>query len=190
MSTRSIIACGQTDDFDADDVKGVYHHFDGDPEGMGVYLQRLLRVEEIGDAAATMKRIVDDEPIGWSNFIDCTWAYGSQWEDAIILNNGEFLRSGSPQSYTARGEKEVWNTVASSDHGQDYMYYVNLNRLMLVIYERNWERSSIQYDCVNRVLISPSFVEEEETIEQARVMTQNEVNHARYHAEVKRAGRA
>lgn len=56
MSTRCIMAYATETGW-----KGVYHHFDGYPNGIGVYLERMLHQYGL----EKMKRIIDEHPKGW-----------------------------------------------------------------------------------------------------------------------------
>lgn len=61
MSTRSVIARKTPSGF-----KGVYHHWDGYPSGLGATLFGLFNGHFKRDLNAMMKYLVDDHPAGWS----------------------------------------------------------------------------------------------------------------------------
>ncbi len=68
MSTRSIIAVP-----DKDHVwKGVYHHSDGYPVGIGVYLSRVLAAMD-HDINLFRKLVIEDHPVGWSHLYPSTY---------------------------------------------------------------------------------------------------------------------
>ena len=60
MSTRSIIAVPDTEH----GWTGVYHHSDGYPLGLGVYLTRILAA--LGSVATFRREVIDAHPAGWS----------------------------------------------------------------------------------------------------------------------------
>lgn len=67
MSTRSIIAVPDP----VNDWKGVYHHGDGYPTGLGVYLHRVLRALD-GDVDRARALLIDAHPGGWSALFPST----------------------------------------------------------------------------------------------------------------------
>ena len=62
MSTRAVIAR-----LEGDGWRGVYHHSDGYPSGLGCYIFRLIRQQYKGDVAAFLKWAIDDHDGGWSH---------------------------------------------------------------------------------------------------------------------------
>ena len=65
MSTRAVIARPTDTGF-----TGVYHHYDGYPDGLGTSLFTLHRDHFHGDTAAMMKALIDDHPAGWSTICE------------------------------------------------------------------------------------------------------------------------
>ena len=62
MSTRSCIARKTG----VDGFSGVYHHWDGYPEGLGATLFKLYRGHFARDLPAMLTYLIDDHPAGWS----------------------------------------------------------------------------------------------------------------------------
>jgi hypothetical protein len=71
MSTRAVIArttdAGRT-------FRGVYHHWDGYPSGLGATLWRLYRGHFSGRADDMLQVLIDDHPAGWSNILGADWS--------------------------------------------------------------------------------------------------------------------
>lgn len=64
MSTRSAITTLVDGEF-----RGVYHHFDGYPTGLGKTLLRLHQLSFREDLDLMTKTLITDHPAGWSNLI-------------------------------------------------------------------------------------------------------------------------
>ena len=64
MSTRSAITTPVDGAF-----QGVYHHFDGYPEGVGEALLKLHQQTFKGDLDLMVKTLITDHPAGWSNLL-------------------------------------------------------------------------------------------------------------------------
>lgn len=62
MSTRSCIARKEGDGW-----RGVYHHSNGYPSGLGCYIFRLIRQKYQRDVAAFLKWAIDEHDGGWSH---------------------------------------------------------------------------------------------------------------------------
>jgi hypothetical protein len=67
MSTRGAIARPDGNG----GFKGVYHHWDSYPSGLGKDLFELARGEFRGDQEAILKHLIDDHPAGWSTTTEC-----------------------------------------------------------------------------------------------------------------------
>jgi len=67
MSTRSCIARREGDGW-----RGVYHHNDGYPTGLGCYIFRAIRRTWKGDIQAFLKHVIDDHDGGWSSLFSGT----------------------------------------------------------------------------------------------------------------------
>lgn len=68
MSTRSVIARK-----DGMSFKGVYHHWDGYPSGLGATLFELRNGHFKGDTQAMLSALIDDHPAGWSTINGADW---------------------------------------------------------------------------------------------------------------------
>lgn len=62
MGTRSVIARP-----DGTGFKGVYHHWDGYPSGVGATLFLARRAFFDGDTEAMLRFLIDEHPAGWSS---------------------------------------------------------------------------------------------------------------------------
>ncbi|MGH9641828.1 MAG: hypothetical protein ACRD3Q_05335 [Terriglobales bacterium] len=78
MSTRSIIARATGEGT----FKGVYHHWDGYPTGLGKYFVELLAGLFAGDLSRMLRAPIDDHPAGWSTVVgkDFSLKPGYTWE--------------------------------------------------------------------------------------------------------------
>ena len=61
MATRGCIARMTPEGF-----RGVYHHWDSYPDGLGSQLLHLLAVRFRGDVGGMLRFLIDDHPSGWS----------------------------------------------------------------------------------------------------------------------------
>lgn len=104
MSTRSILAVVDPEH----DWKGVYHHSDGYPTGMGVYITRVLNALN-WDIAQYRHHVIDSHPIGWSQLgVACfchtrreqgpeSYFYGDEYPDGKIDTDTEWLYIATPE---------------------------------------------------------------------------------------------
>lgn len=109
MGTRSIVAKPVGDGW-----FGRYCHWDGYPEGVGLAL--LDGYEWLG-YDALVKKLIDDEQVGWSSLAGTDLTLEPTWY--------EMGKSGpNPTSYTARGETdELHFTESSEDYsGAEWLY--------------------------------------------------------------------
>jgi hypothetical protein len=65
MSTRSLIARATGEGT----FKGVYHHWDGYPTGLGKYLTEILAGPFAGDLPRMLGTLIDEHPAGWSTIV-------------------------------------------------------------------------------------------------------------------------
>ena len=54
------------------EFKGVYHHWDSYPSGLGRALFRLRKREFEGDTEAMLRALIDEHPAGWSTVVGAT----------------------------------------------------------------------------------------------------------------------
>ncbi len=71
MSTRGCIARLQGGN--PLEFKGVYHHWDSYPSGLGRMLFRLRKMEFGSDTEAMLKALIDEHPSGWSTIVGTTF---------------------------------------------------------------------------------------------------------------------
>jgi hypothetical protein len=67
MSTRAVIA--RTIPDVSDGFKGVYHHFDGYPTGLGKHLWELLHTKFGGRLKPMLRLLIDAHSAGWSTLM-------------------------------------------------------------------------------------------------------------------------
>ena len=70
MSTRGAIATISK----PEGFKGVYHHWDSYPTGLGATLYRLYNGHFQKDLPAMLKALINDHPAGWSTINDKDWS--------------------------------------------------------------------------------------------------------------------
>lgn len=79
MSTRAVIARVHGDGF-----RGVHHHWDGNPEGLGKSLWELATGKSdagfAGDLPLILQVLIDHHPAGWSSIIGVDWRLGPGWQ--------------------------------------------------------------------------------------------------------------
>lgn len=118
MSTRGVI--GIYERADAVTWRGVYHHFDSYPRGLGATLWNAYHQVFKGDLIAMMKLLIEDHPAGWSNINRCDLTLPPIWDDSP-----ERYASHAPQSYTVRGEEPSIITQVSDYGWLEWAYLFN-----------------------------------------------------------------
>lgn len=71
MSTRGCIARLQSRS--PLEFKGVYHHWDSYPSGLGQTLFQIRRTDFARDTAAMLRTLIDQHPGGWSTIVGTTF---------------------------------------------------------------------------------------------------------------------
>jgi len=97
MSTRSVIAARTKRGF-----KGVYHHWDGYPSGLGAELFRLYRSRFKKDLTAMMQELIKKHPAGWSSIFneECyCHKNGNSSEKALAVTEKNASGSGCEYAY-------------------------------------------------------------------------------------------
>jgi hypothetical protein len=69
MSTRGVIARATQNGF-----RGVYHHWDSYPEGLGKTLWDLWHDRFNRDTKAMLETLIDQHPAGWSTIVDADFS--------------------------------------------------------------------------------------------------------------------
>lgn len=123
MGTRGIIA-----KVEGDGWKGRYHHWDSYPEGLGKTLHEARDKYFDGNVQALIKKLIDDEPVGWSSINGFDLSKPPQWGE-----ERQREEENGPQSYSARGEKPhtgldstgVWITSDGDDGGTEWCYVLS-----------------------------------------------------------------
>jgi hypothetical protein len=126
MGTRAVIAAPEGDGW-----KGVYHHWDGYPSGLGVTLHEgfsqflgMSRCEatpeQLREAAVAMRqKLILDQPGGWSTINDCD-----------LTKPGHSIRSedkggDAPKCYDPGDDAAPPITNTSDDYGAEYAYVIH-----------------------------------------------------------------
>lgn len=138
MSTRAIIAVYENRE--EGQWRGVYHHFDGYPSGLGQSLWQLYHEFYEDRLAALLEMLIDAHPHGWSSIVHADWTLRPTWID----DKGEWYSAGKklpPLSYKYRGGEEPNPLDQTADAGQEWAYVFDLEQNVMTIFERvgSWE---------------------------------------------------
>lgn len=116
MGTRSVIARTIPDG----GFKGVYHHWDGYPTGLGQHLWKLLHTDFKGDLAKMLVYVIDQHSAGWSTLFS-----NSETGKPECFCHPNRKRSDEPQNN--------WFTNKNVECDIEWIYAFNVaNRLLLV----------------------------------------------------------
>jgi hypothetical protein len=99
MSTRSVIARATKTGF-----AGVYHHWDGYPEGLGATLFAAFNGHFNKDLGKMLRYLINEHPAGWSSIADADFAAPAGFQE------GGF-KSAGPQCYCHGGRHEPANRL-------------------------------------------------------------------------------
>ena len=115
MSTRGCIA--RLDRISPLEFRGVYHHWDSYPSGLGRTLFRIRNKDFQKDTEAVLKVLIDQHPAGWSTvverrFDDMTgdagpqcFCHGGRHEPGRLVTQGNAAGSGVEYAYAFDGSK-------------------------------------------------------------------------------------
>jgi hypothetical protein len=136
MSTRSIIARATGEGT----FKGVYHHWDGYPTGLGKYLTKILADPFGNDLPRMLDTLIDEHPAGWSTILakDFSLEPGYTWENVNHpssegLTDAEYHKAMEayrampdmrrPQCYCHGARREEAQTLTERDDpGAEWAY--------------------------------------------------------------------
>ena len=113
MSTRGAIARVEGDGF-----KGVYHHWDSYPSGLGATLYQIYHDHFKEDLEAMLKVLIDEHPAGWSTINGGDFAQ----TPGFLNEHGDNDR---PQCYCHGDRKEEGSEVThlnAAGIGVEYVY--------------------------------------------------------------------
>ena len=116
MSTRSVIARK-----DGLTFKGVYHHWDGYPSGLGATLFGLRNGQYKGDTQAMLKALIDEHPAGWSTLNgdkrEC-YCHGGRAEEANPITEQNAAGCGCEWAYIfdGNGKMEIQSSFRRNGH--------------------------------------------------------------------------
>jgi len=91
--------------------KGVYHHWDSYPSGLGQTLFRLRNQGFKGDTAALLKALIDEHPAGWSTVVGSDqpqcYCHDDRHEAGFAVTHKNAAQSGIEYAYLFRGAQMV-----------------------------------------------------------------------------------
>lgn len=115
--------------------RGVYHHFDGYPTGLGRALWELYHAHYEDRLSVMVEMLIDNHVEGWSSIVDADWSQLPNWlewyDRQPYYDNGLPL---PPQSYKARGE-EPNPLDHTSDAWLEWAYIIDLEANTMTIFE-------------------------------------------------------
>ena len=139
MSTRSCIARTTGEGT----FRGVYHHWDGYPSGLGVTLFHLYRNHFNKDLNAMLEFLIDQHPAGWStiNGADFKLPAGFQEPKYRKKRNGDpdYTKPipHGPVCYCHGGRHEEPSIVTEADDcGMEWAYVFDAERRLMYVLER------------------------------------------------------
>ncbi len=167
MSTRSIIARATGEGT----FKGVYHHWDGYPTGLGKYLTEILAHPFDHDLPRMLHTLIDQHPAGWSTILgkDFSLAPGYTWENVSHpscegLSDAEYQAAMEayratpdmrrPQCYCHGARREESQTLTERDDaGAEWAYIFEEEERVLHVCHRAKHPQSGEYfwDDVGRI---------------------------------------
>ncbi|OPY54658.1 MAG: hypothetical protein A4E48_00237 [Methanosaeta sp. PtaU1.Bin060] len=114
MSTRGVIArkVGHSS------FKGVYHHWDSYPSGLGKELWHIYHGYFQGDLGAMLHKLIDEHPAGWSSILGANWDLAPGYfsypkDDTLCEECGKEQWRHYRQYYPARKAqlppKKIWD---------------------------------------------------------------------------------
>lgn len=101
--------------------RGVYHHWDSYPSGLGRTLFQLYKTHFKGDIETMLATLIDKHPAGWSTLVDRRFDLEPGWSD---LERSE-QDDGRPLCYCHGGRHETgWKVTEhnASGSGVEYVY--------------------------------------------------------------------
>lgn len=124
MSTRGVIARKTGSGF-----RGVYHHWDGYPSGLGKYLFELRWRRFKGDTQKMLKFLIDEHPNGWSsigNYLKSGRVgkddYYAKGNESPAMTEKNSSGSGVEYAYVFAGDTmEIWSTYTETSKGTQKM---------------------------------------------------------------------
>lgn len=124
MSTRSAIARVNGDGF-----VGVYHHWDGNPTGLGKTLWDLALEN---DLAVLLETLIDLHPAGWSTINGADWSKEPGFIEAASVQGVK-----PPQCYCHGDRSDEANPVTQDyDMGMEWAYVFDEDAATMAVLER------------------------------------------------------
>ena len=131
MSTRGCIARLQKRD--PLEFKGVYHHCDSYPSGLGQTLFRLRNQEFRGDTAAMLKVLIDQHPAGWSSVVGADFTLKPGFKNWDLDGKGTET-DARPQCYCHGDRHEADQAVTEKEAdevGVEYAYLFDGSKMLI-----------------------------------------------------------
>ncbi len=131
MSTRSAIARVNGDGF-----KGVYHHWDGYPTGLGATLYQEAQKRPLG---ALLTLLIDEHPAGWSTINGADLSKPAGYLDVMAKAQAADVPDGEkpPECYCHGGRSEEAAPVThETDSGMEWAYVFSEEAATMAVCER------------------------------------------------------
>ena len=134
MSTRGAIARVNGDGF-----KGVYHHWDSYPSGLGASLMNLYQGHFNRDLEKMLKELIDNHPAGWSTINDADFRLAPRY---VEISKKDVTSDGKrgPECYCHGDRHEETQVVTeknAADIGCEWVYAFNDKNQMVVLSSYN-----------------------------------------------------
>ncbi|WP_224244323.1 hypothetical protein [Hyalangium gracile] len=155
--------------------RGVYHHWDGNPEGLGQHLiQRVQSME--GDMRAVVRQLIDEAPWGWSNCINVPMQGATE---RGLLKSLQSVFGATPREETSTErftQEEPGPAVSSQDpNAVAYVYVFDLEARRLDAFATYFESGGKR---IGSIAFSPTGAPDkpaldllaEETVEEAPLL--------------------
>jgi len=135
MATRGCIARKVNDGF-----RGVYHHWDSYPEGLGKALWELYHGYFKRDLRQMLKILIDEHQAGWSSIVNADFNLPIGWIGdlgrKIISEGGTIISSKNPVCYCHGDRCEAPNILTektASSIGVEWVYAFDVNNNAMYI---------------------------------------------------------
>ena len=132
MSTRGCIARLQKRD--PLEFKGVYHHWDSYPSGLGQKLFHIRNQEFKGDTAAMLKVLIDQHPAGWSTIVGADFDLRPGFQGHQKADGKAMVMESRPQCYCHGDRHETSSMVTERNaaaSGIEYAYLFDGSKMFI-----------------------------------------------------------
>ena len=133
MSTRGCIARLQRRS--PLEFKGVYHHWDSYPSGLGRALFRLRRRDFKNDTNAMLSVLIDQHPAGWSTIIRRDFSLAPGFCGRRTPSVCEGIANEKPECYCHGSRSEAaWAVTQenAAESGVEYAYVIDGSKMLIL----------------------------------------------------------